>query len=635
MVIRLFSRRRVKRGWRSNGGEEEGSVKSLLIEFHRFKNLDKGMLREGDDYLVAAATHPVREVRMTLDQDCFLDQMLNLRYQGGAAEREASLRSLSEVVTGMLGPQVLKDLETGEFPLQLDLVVNAAELAALPFETASDAAGQPLLVRRERPVELTRRIRNDFAETAMRWPSRPRILFAWARPDEVTDVPHEQHEKALRAALEPWMPAPGGAGGPLTVLSKAGIASLQTICADSIAAGKPFTHVHILAHGYPIGHDHRKRFGIALHDEEGNLDAVPPEDLKEALALLCGHAVVVTLATCDAANMTNTITTEKSVAHELHKSGFPVVLASQLPLTVPGSTILVERFYGGLLAGKDVRTALHEARTALYENRNRTGHDWASLVGYVRLPEGYAEYLQEVRLDAVMASLKIARDRSVAGTDLAQLDEIAELLHGRIQALEAFLPETEKHPREAVLQENLGLLGSAQKRLADLLFQRGRLSPSEDWRPPVREALTSAREWYRRGYERNLSHHWTGVQYLCLDAVLDGTISNPSYWHAAVSAAKIQAAKEKEFWPYGSLAELYLLAPLAGQPAMLEEAAKALETMRRRVLQYNGEDRFPLDSTDCQLCRYRDWWTAANGFFPGRAADLAAEVEGLIAVLKD
>ncbi len=612
-------------------------MKSLLIEFHRFKNLAFGVLREGDDYLVAAAAHPVREVRMTLDQAPFLDDLRALRYQAGAEARESALTRMRDVVNHLLGVQRLPELKAGDFPLQLDLVVNAAELAALPFETVADAEGQPLLVRAEQPVVLTRRVRNDFQETAVRWPARPRILYAWARPSEVPEVPSEHHERALRDALEPWMPAQGG-GGALTVLSKAAIASLRNACENAVKEKNPFTHVHILAHGYPIERDHRRRFGLALHDENGELAPASPEELTAALAPLSDQAVVVTLAACDAANDANSIVPEKSIAHELHMSGFPVVVASQLPLTVPGSTLLVERFYGELLAGKDVRIALHEARVALYESRERTGHDWASLVGYVRLPEGYADYLKEVRLDAVLASLKIARDRSVqpvesTSSHAAQLDKIADLLRGHIQALENFLKEMDPHAREAVLLENLGLLGSAQKRLAELLFARGKLDPGNDRQHLVRDALETARRWYRMGYERNLSHHWTGVQHLSLDSVLDGKISDSGRWHAAVTAAKIQAKGPKEIWAHGSLAELHLLAPLAGQPPNLEDAIASLETLKAQVIQHGGGDRFPIESTDCQLSRYRDWWTKANVFFPG-APDLATEAARLIEVLR-
>ncbi len=615
-------------------------MKSLLIEFHRFKNLDTGILREDDDYLAVAADHPVHQVKMPLDQDPFLDDLKALRYQVGAEAREAALKRMSEAVTSLLGAHGLKELETGEFPLQLDLVVNAAELAPLPFETVTDAEGQPLLVRKERSVELTRRVRHDFAETAVRWPAKPRILFVWACPPGVSQVPHEDHEKALRAALKPWMPSQGATspGGALTVLSNASIDALRKACADSATEDKPFTHVHILAHGYPVGSDHHRRFGLALQDQSGKLIAVSPEDLTQALAPLCDKAVVVTLATCDAANNSNTIKKAKSIAHELHESGFPVVLASQLPLTVPGSTVMTARFYEELLAGKDVRVALHEARIALYEGREQTGHDWASLVGYVRLPEGYAEYLQEVRLEAVMASLKITRERSVpltedANSDLAELDEIVELLRGHIRTLEAFLPETKKGV-EAVHLENLGLLGSAQKRLAELFFARGKRSSDGEWQPAMREALEKAWDWYRQGYQRNLSHHWCGVQYLSLESVLKGRIANPAYWQAALLAAEIQARdKPEEIWAHGSLAELYLLAPLAGQPPNLEAALRSLETLKAQVAQYSGKNRFPIESTDCQLCRYRDWWTAANGFFPGRA-DLAADAARLSEALR-
>ena len=96
--------------------------------------------------------------------------------------------------------------------------------------------------------------------------------------------------------------------------------------------------MHLLAHGYPIGQAHRQRFGMALHAENEDLEAVTPEELEKPLAPLVGHTVVVTLATCDAANLTNTTTSKRSIAHNLHVLGFPIVVASQFPFTVPGPT---------------------------------------------------------------------------------------------------------------------------------------------------------------------------------------------------------------------------------------------------------------------------------------------------------
>ena len=612
-------------------------MKSLLVEFHRFNDLETGALRKGDPYLIAAAAHPVREFKMPLDQVDLLDHMLGLRYQAGAEARRAALQEIGEAVTSILGAGNLQELEDGD--LQLDLVVNAAELAALPFEMVSDRAGDPLLVRDEKPVELTRRVRHDFAETAVRWPAKPRILFAWACPSGAgVDVPYREHEEALRAALKPWMPLQQGAvADALTVLEQAGVASLQKACADSVAAQKPFTHVHILAHGYPVGRGHRQRFGMALHDEDNELQAVPPEALTEALAPLCGQTVVVTMATCDAANLTNTLAPEKSIAHQLHVSGFPVVIASQLPLTVAGSNLMVETFYKALLAGRDVRSALHEARTVLYKNRDRTGHDWGSLVGYVRLPEGYADHLKDVRLQAVLSSLEIAQawsDSLVASgcADPVQFDNVASHLQGCIKGLDNFLSDPAES-RKGIHQENLGLLGSAEKRLAELHFTCGQRIPSEERRQKMQDALQRSRLWYKQGYEHNLSHHWTGVQYLSLESVLEGKISNPGPWYAAMAAAEIDGKKPNDYWARGSLAELDRLAPLAGQPRSTDAAIAILEDMKICVRDHAGGDCFPLESTVRQFRRYRDWWTTGNGFFPG-GSDLAAEAAILLEVLQ-
>ena len=609
-------------------------MKSLLVEFLRFDKLDIGILTEGARYLRAAASHPIHQFESPLDHEDFLALMRKLRYRATPEERTAALQKIGEIVTSVLTSGKLDELETGEFPLQLDLVVNPAELAALPFETVADNAGRPLLVREERPVELTRRVRHDFAETAVRWPAKPRILFAWACPPGVGDVPYSEHEKMLRAALKPWISRQEGAAADevITTLPKASIASLQEACAAC-----PFTHVHILAHGYPVEREEQRRFGLAFHDENGDREAVTPEALTEALSPLVGRAVVVTMATCDAANLTNTIISKKSVAHQLHVSGFPVVVASQLPLTVPGSNLMVETFYESLLAGQDVRSALHKARVVLYKNRERAGHDWASLVGYVRLPEGYTDHLKEVRLEAVLSSLKIAQawsDDLVASAcnDPAQFDDVASHLQECIKALDDFLKDKDEQVRKGVREENLGLLGSAEKRLAELLFTCDKQISGNGRRHEMRDALKRSRGWYKQGYEHNLSHHWSGVQYLSLESVLEGKISNPGPWYAAMAAAEIGCKDPKDFWARGSLAELYLLAPLAGQSSRIDSASAILEDMKTCVRDHACGDSFPLESMARQLRRYRDWWTVDNGFFPG-SPGLAAEAGILLAVL--
>ena len=619
-------------------------MRSLLLEFLRFNNLKTGMWHQGDPYLVATGSeYPVRQFTSPLEHEDFLDLMLALRYQGNAQERLIALKKIGEIAANLLGTDSLTEISNGAFPLQLDLVVNPAEVAAMPFEAATDSEGRALFARGDAALVLTRRVRHAFAETRARWPASPRILYAWAAPPGARDVPSQEHENALRTVLKPWLPVGHGTGSTpgsndvLTALAETTLEGLEEACRNAVEKKKPFTHVHLLAHGYPVGDAHRQHFGMALHAKDGDLHAVTPEELGKALAPLVGHTVVVTLATCDAGNLTNTITSKRSIAHGLHELGFPIVVASQFPFTVPGSHLMVETFYQALLGGKDVRIALHKARVALYDSREKTGHDWASLVGYARLPEGYADHLVDVGLECVLASLKTMQGWSdelvkQGNKALASFDEVAQQLRARIEALEGFSKEPENAGWRGILDENVGLLGSAEKRLAELCFVRARLGDAAHRHQLMRAALERSRNWYQRGSETNLSHHWTAVQSLSLEAVLDGRIADPGRWHAAVTAAKIDKRNAKPsaiIWALGSLIELYLVAPLAGQSPPVDAARNALAEMKALVREQPGGDTFPLESTERQLRRYVNWWTAANGFFPA-TTDLASEAERLL-----
>src|SRR5262245_46845994 len=297
-------------------------MRSLLLEFLRLNDLATGIWRKNDPYLVAAgAEYPIRQFSSPLEHEKFLDLTVALRYQGDAEGRQAALKEIGEIAAELLGSRNLSALSSGSFPLQLDLVVNPAEVAALPFEAATDDKGAPLFARADPAVVVTRRIRGAFAEASVRWPAKPRLLYAWAAPPGAGDVPSAEHEAALRRALGPWMAVQQGAGdgsgaAVIATLAKATLAQLEKACRTAAEEKKPFTHVHLLAHGYPVGQAHKQHFGMALHDEGGELHAVTPDELEQALKSLVGSAVVVTLATCDAANLTNTITSKRSIAHE-------------------------------------------------------------------------------------------------------------------------------------------------------------------------------------------------------------------------------------------------------------------------------------------------------------------------------
>ena len=325
-----------------------------------------------------------------------------------------------------------------------------------------------------------------------------------------------------------------------------------------------------------------------------------------------------------------------SFAHELHSSGIPVVVASQFPLTFAGSAVFTGILDPDMLAGDYIRDALYATRSALYQQAD-VGHDWASLVAYVQLPEDYDDRLVELGLQTEMASLSTAQLWSDHLTvnkvrNPAAFEEVAERLRNRIDNLDRFQNRHQEQTAGHVRNENLGLLGSAEKRLAELYFHRAQLGDGQaDWIRQAEQALRLARSWYEKGFVGNLSHHWTGVQALSLEAVLTGGIGRVGRWYAAVEAAETDSQREGEVWALGSLAELYLLAPLAGQGARLDDAGRQLDELARRMYQA-GPDRFPVQSTKRQLERYVHWWTKENGYFGG-SPDLAGEASQLLEIL--
>jgi hypothetical protein len=509
-------------------------------------------------------------------------------------------------------------------------VLNANELGLLPFELLLDGAGGPCFASRERPVVLTRRIRQAFIGQKEHWPTVPRVLFAYANPGygHFPEVPWREHLDALAWALRPW--TGGGASDPghsgvLTELPDASFESLsQTLReADSGSGGKtprPYTHVHLLAHGALLPDPlipNNPEYAVALCSADRQ-----PTRFQQITSLLQGlerKPFVVSYMICDSANNFNPLREERNITQVTHEVGVPIVVGSQLPLTFSGSCQIVEGLYGGILNGRDVRSALHEVRCRLYEKKD-TGHDWLSLVSYVRLPEGYEDYLEESVLVRELAALRTIGRRVDAllenpASTRDEYDEVIYTVRERIGVLEQQMSRIDALKiRRGVFEENAGLLGSAWKRLAELLFQRNRAGgeQAEASLRQQRDAMEMARDWYKRAADHNLSHHWSAVQYLSLQAVLSGELKEVHYWHAALQAATNDAVRENEIWAYGSLAELYLLDPAGDPDSSVQMAAGALRTLTVRA-RAAGDD-FPVESTRKQLLRYIRWWTPEHGY---------------------
>ena len=635
--------------------ESARRLRTTRVEFARFSALETGMFRAGDRYLRTVGDRQVSEVELGVDQREFNALMERVRY--APISEDERLRSLDQLavltrellidatppshqvadllrvlrspnaldadraaaVDGIrLAPSELLAVldETSDGLHHVDLVANAAELAAVPFECAPAADGSPLFLSGD-GVVITRRVRSDGSEDEPVWPTAPKILFAWSHAGGA--VPDRDHRDALLRALKPWIPP----HDQTQVLVEVPDATLDAVAAAVRTGG--FSHVHVLAHGATLGPGD-DRFGLALNDAVDGRRVASPEELCDALAPTPSAATVVTLAACDGGNQSDTITPEKSIAHQLHVAGIPVVVASQLPFTVDGSTRMTATFYEKVLSGVDVRRALHDARSTLYTEREIAGHDWVSLVAYARLPRNYAEVLEATRLDAQLAALRnlSARAERLPGDNRAEADDLGADLTTQIGRLEQLLVHTSM--KEA-LDENRGLLGSAEKRLAELLFRQF----GDERSDASRAALARSRDWYRAGFAANPSAHWSGVQYLALSAAVDGTI-DPQHWLTTCRAAEVDRTRPGEYWALGTLAELAMLASLIDREPD-ETAEVYLEEMMATVAALPAPPAHdPLASTRAQLRRYVDWWRHEHGFFPG-SPELADRAERLAAML--
>lgn len=615
-------------------------VTCQMVEFHRYGRPQMILLRENRYIRTTGWDTLAQEVSPSLDQEDLLVHLNALRYEGVASAEEACTARtlLAQEAARFLDRIAPADDEL----LQVDLVTNAAELWAFPFE-ACFAQHPAWLKSADHGVVVTRRVRSEFAGTSTQWPVTPRVLFAHAPVTrDLEQALVDAHIEALSETLAPWARGKDvQASGLLTVRE---VTSAQQLTRDRDELVP--TYVHVLAHGAPTRRDprlpQRETWGLRL-GYEGE-PGIEPADIAQALAPRNGLPVVVTVAACDSANQASPAFAVQSVVQELHRCGVPVVVGSQLPLTKAGSSVLTRAFYERLLLGQDVRVALHAARVALHADE-ASGHDWMSLVGYVRLPpEGYADHLAEFGLRLELQLLQAAQVRAdLLAREHVTRDEFAALERDLYRRLESLAGRQARLAnRRDLIDECCGLRASAYKRLAELLFERGRRFEdrrADDWQASKR-ALHDALSAYRTAYEANLQSHWLGVQQLSLEVVLNGRLACADDWTLVARSARLARDANRndgalDYWSCGTLTELALLAPYAGRPrdVAAARAAAALLVERARV----AGDQFAVASTRRQIDRYVRWWTTAHGFFPaggGPAGDLSSDAREVLHVLE-
>jgi hypothetical protein len=311
--------------------------------------------------------------------------------------------------------------------VHMELILSASELALLPFELATAPAGcpgtgEPLITQSQLPLCMTRRVRlQNIPEAA--WNRRPRILFAAAAPDGV--IPIEEHCEALLEAVDGWIDwsqvnrsnVVQVYGEHITVLPQASLHQIEAELARVLEkeSDRPYTHVHLLAHGVPVEEAGERRFGLAMHHPSDPKVAsiVRAQELAVALRAASPHGstdfscpTVVTLASCQGAAQGDVLGAGASIAHTLHEAGIPLVVASQFPLTFPGSVQLVRILYRGFFRGHDPRILLTQLRRQL-RITPEARHDWASIVAYAGFSPRMETELAELRYRQARRSVEL------------------------------------------------------------------------------------------------------------------------------------------------------------------------------------------------------------------------------------
>ncbi|HYF86448.1 CHAT domain-containing protein [Azospirillum sp.] len=632
-------------------------MRTITLELLRHGPSHNQLVSPLTPYLALCENHSAVTVHLPFEHNQVLRRLSALEYQESPESRHFQLRDTARVMGDILdqvpGLKAAVNHQSGGLT-HLRLIISASELALLPFELALSpngcpGAGQHLLLQTQSPVCLTREVRRATNEM-LPPPDKFRILFAAASPDGVGSVPLQSHLLALRKAVSPWIQyydpkddreRRQRVAEHLVVLPNASIEAIREACADG-----GFTHVHILAHGvkHQIGDDWS--FCLALHDARdlSQVDYVDGPRLASALTAsrdpappLQGYGAkdrtstqphLVSLASCNSGSIGSVAGAGASIAHALHESGIPMVVAGQFPLSFKGSVQLVETLYQGLLWAEDPRQLLQKLRCDMHSDFSDT-HDWASLTAYASLPPEFHRHLCDLRIRRTVMSIDAAMnvaDESIrlhAGLDPkareASLASACVRIEEATKALSALLYQL---PIDGARIS--GLLGSTKKRQAEILYLMADHCDST-----VVERLQQARDHYRDAFRRNRSSGWALVQHLSLTRVLACLKgSDAAALVDEAEAAKLMAAAqllskediyasdssaEQRLWSYGNLVELELLT------LFTEEGRGQAQEVRDRAMMYAGEllnitntgvSAFEAYTTLRQLRRYTGWYHA-------------------------
>ncbi|MGX2041879.1 CHAT domain-containing protein [Methylocaldum sp. MU1018] len=640
-------------------------IRNVKLELLRPGPAHNQLLSPLTPYLALCGADGPATVQMPFEHRQLLNRLERLRYDVNgtpiaASQRETEVRDLGEAVGRVLGqvPALLSEISDprgdGGKLVHLRLSLSAFELGMVPFEAAIapdgfPGSGSPLFLQSRTPIVMTREVRRG-RPLPIDWNRAPRILFAFASPDGLPQVPAQEHLQALRRAIDPWVKIKDTPEERvrevkqiLTVLPNATLEQVRRACSTA-----QYTHVHILAHGAPVHNSGDRHYGIMLCSETDPAkgDVVDGERLAIVLTARdsSGNAKdrpnVVTLATCDSGNIESVLIPGGSIAHELHAAGIPWVVASQFPLWMRASSIAAEVLYSGLLSGADPRWVLHDLRQRLRTDSPGT-HDWASIVCYATVPWNFERQVDAFRDNRFRSKFDVKYDRidelvganadgrkAAEARDPDARDAELEALCESIRAdLKAWCAEPVTATSPAQKAERLRMSAASEKRIgiAYFLIAAGETDDAEvarTKREKGAKAYESARDLYREALEIEPFNPWAITQYLSMLAtpiLADSPEAWKSlaknygqWWNAArqiVDWKLRKIAGEERAYALATLAELVLLgAAYGGAGFKSGQAEQDIKQCCEEMLGLLGPGAFPILSTRRQFRRYLEYW---------------------------
>lgn len=386
-----------------------------------------------------------------------------------------------------------------------------------------------------------------------------------------------------------------------------------------------------------------------LHDARNvdDKDYVPGSRLATALrasersgAQKLSSPAVVTLASCDSANVGSVAGAGASIAHALHEAGIAMVVAGQFPLSFGASVRLVEVLYEGLAWGADPRHLIFDVRRRLYSQFPET-HDWASLTAYLTLPPDFDQALSKLQITQALKSFNAAMShadaytRSVSGRAVTNKsirlggaapsidpEKLSRDARDRMLAAKARL-EGLLLRLEDERAQILGYLASVEKREAEVLFRSGSVEDSQ----ASNALLVRSRDHYWGSFLSDRARHWAVTQFLSLRLVtkhFDEEVvkhrlekSPARLWTLAHTLSSYDLSCERildRAYALSNMVELYFLAlhrEFDNEPAIQQLRPNALNLAKEhadKLIDIAGWESFEVYPTRRQLLRYLDWF---------------------------